>query len=68
MSPSQLPGFRLVAAAGLVLAAGPGGELQVLRVSPGTEVGARWTLVPGTHRIGALGTGGQRAEVSITVE
>jgi hypothetical protein len=30
--------------------------------------GARWMLVPGTHRIRVLGAGGQRAEISITVE
>ncbi|HET7423626.1 MAG TPA: alpha-2-macroglobulin family protein [Gemmatimonadales bacterium] len=37
MSPSQLLVFRLVTAAGLVAAADPGTELQVLRVSPGTD-------------------------------
>jgi len=28
----------------------------------------RWPLIPGTHRIQARGAGGQRAEISITVE
>jgi penicillin-binding protein 1C len=28
----------------------------------------RWPLAPGTHRIEAMGAGGQRAEISITVE
>ena len=37
MSPPQLLLFRLAAAAGLIAAADPGGELQVLRVSPGTD-------------------------------
>ena len=80
MSPSQLLVLRLVTAGGLVLAADAGTELQVLRVSrngrrPGSGAvgdarygGTRWTLVPGTHRIRALGAGGQQAEISITVE
>src|SRR4051794_6380769 len=37
MSPSQLLVLRLVTATGLVVTADPGGELQVLRVSPGAD-------------------------------
>ena len=44
MSPSQLLVLRLVSAAGLVLAAGPDTELQVLRVSPGTDAAPTATV------------------------
>jgi alpha-2-macroglobulin len=44
MSPSQLLVLRLVSAAGLVLAADPDTELQVLRVSPGTDAAPTATV------------------------
>ena len=47
----------------------PAQTFNSYRCVDGTRfIGARWTLVPGTHRIRALGAGGQRAEISITVE
>jgi penicillin-binding protein 1C len=49
-------------------AAGQGTPAARWYVDGAAFAGARWTLVPGTHRIRALGAGGQRAEVSITVE
>jgi len=49
-------------------AAGPGTPVERWYVDGTRFIGARWTLVPGTHRIRALGAGGQRAEISITVE
>jgi hypothetical protein len=49
-------------------AAGPGTPAARWYVDGARFLGARWTLVPGTHRIRALGSGGQQAEISITVE
>ncbi|HKU62737.1 MAG TPA: penicillin-binding protein 1C [Gemmatimonadales bacterium] len=49
-------------------AAGPGTAGARWWVDGARFVGGRWMLVPGSHRIRALGAGGQHAEVSITVE
>jgi hypothetical protein len=49
-------------------AAGPGTPAARWYVDGARYAGTRWTLVPGTHRIRALGAGGQHAEISITVE
>ncbi len=49
-------------------AAGPGTPAARWYVDGTRFTGTRWTLVPGAHRIRALGAGGQRAEISITVE
>jgi len=48
--------------------AGPGTPAARWYVDGARYAGTRWTLVPGTHRIRALGAGGQHAEISITVE
>ncbi len=49
-------------------AAGPGTPAARWYVDGARYAGTRWTLIPGTHRIRALGAGGQQAEISITVE
>ena len=49
-------------------AAGPGTPAARWYVDGARYAGTRWTLVPGTHHIRALGAGGQQAEISITVE
>lgn len=49
-------------------AAGPGTPAARWYMDGAPFMGARWMLVPGIHRIGALGPGGQRAEISVTVE
>jgi hypothetical protein len=49
-------------------AAGPGMPAARWYVDGARYAGTRWRLVPGTHRIRALGAGGQQAEISITVE
>jgi penicillin-binding protein 1C len=49
-------------------AAGPGSPGTRWYVDGRQYRRERWPLAPGTHRIQAFGAGGQRAEISITVE
>jgi penicillin-binding protein 1C len=62
--PGSDPRYATVA----LRAAGPGTPAARWYVDGARFLGARWMLVPGTHRIRALGSGGQQAEISITVE